>query len=173
MTDQINFEEQQDFPPAFLNEPTAPRIGTTIRINRANQTAPASMRIRIRDENVDDELTLRMRIRLKNEDNPPFTERLVPNSGTPVRDFEVPLQIDQLRFGKCHMLELVVSGSFIPTDPPNFFYREKKDPDDIAFASWYVWEGEVMTKDEQAAIADSCPEVNQLSTAGALQASPP
>lgn len=172
VTDQIDFQEESDFPPSFQNEPTAPALGTVIRINRAaptTPTMPVSIKVRIRDENVQQALTLRVRIRFKNDGgNPPYNTIPVPISGTAVRELPVPLQTDQLRPGQCHLLELAVSGSFITSTPPIFLARETKDPDDLAVASWTIWEGDVMTPEEQAKIADTCPVVTDLTASGAL-----
>jgi hypothetical protein len=158
VTEEITFEEEPNSPPVILTRSGQPEIGTNVWIDNSTQSE-WQLRVQVRDENVDQPLEARWRIQTQDQMQPPFVSRPILGGTEPVRELDIFVDTAGLQLYECHRFELVVSGSFIPdrVEPP--FFRIVLDEDDLAYASWEIWEGEgeILTPPEsRLKIFDSC-----------------
>jgi hypothetical protein len=160
VTDEITFPEEVPYPPTIVDVPGSEiPIGTILWLDIDQRTGHPQnewrIPVRIRDDNVDQELQTRYRVLREGSLLPPWTPDVIAPSGSPTReDYEVKVRFGDLRPGQCHRLELVVSGSFLRRTDPRFFdvlNDEGEMNGDIARASWTILEGSATT-----AFVDSC-----------------
>jgi hypothetical protein len=169
VTEEIPFDEEPNLPPVILSKPGEPEIGSIIWIDKS--ALPQWMlRVQVRDENVEQSLEAHFRIRRQIEMYPRFDSLPVPSAtGTPLRDLDIFVDTAGLRDYECHRLELVVSGSFIAglTTPEDFQFVMSEDQSDIAFASWWIWEGEGRDTPDanRLAVLESCVGFGEYLTA--------
>jgi hypothetical protein len=166
VTDPIDFREEPNFPPSFISAPNAPAINTVIRYTRAAlMTTPLTLRVRVRDENVLQPLQVQRRIRGMNMPTPNFEPIDVAPTGEPIRDVQVFVPVSEL-VASCSLLELAVSASFISGTNSGFANRRQEDIDDVAFASWQLWEVQTPNPEaaELGAVAKECPDVTDLTS---------
>lgn len=161
VTDQISFPEEEQFPPTIVDVPgTEIPIGGIFWVDLDKPQNEWELPVRIRDDNVDEELTARHRILKESELLPAWTEDTIAPSGVPTReDYKVKVPFGELRRRACHRVELVVSGSFVKRSHPSpKLFDVTEVEDDIARASWTILEGkgvEALT-DDKALLLDSC-----------------
>jgi len=168
VTDEFHFQAEPNLPPVFVNRPGEPEIGEHIWIDNSVQSQ-RRLGVRIRDENVEQELELHWRIRQDREMVPEWAAVPVPTaSGNPERDVDIFINADRLPRYTCQRLELVVSGSFIPEliEPEYFAFVVPEDRSDRGFALWWIWEGEGIDTPDQnwLQIAKSCPALDLPAT---------
>ncbi len=148
VTDKIVFPVDPDIPPTILDEPgtQTPKIGAIFCIDKP-ATPEWSLTVKVRDQNPQQELWAHWRVVGDNDPTPPFEKDMVPLPavGQLGRDFTFKVQSDTLQEGKCHHLQLAVSGSFFDHTDPRFddprYFDFPSNIDDLAEASWWVWEG--------------------------------
>jgi hypothetical protein len=164
VTDKITFPTEQDFPPSIVSGD--PPIGRIIWINKLLFAQGWTMKATIVDQNVDQLLKARYRLVQVGEPAPIFEEITVPMpmAGDSKRDLSFTVQSDRLLTSRCDRLDLAVSGSFPNNMRPDQFDFSRVE-DDIAEASWTIWEGlgdvETSKLDKQM-IADTCPDTVTL-----------
>lgn len=167
VTDKIVFPTDPDIPPTILDEPgTATPIGSIFWIDKTS-TPEFGLKVRVRDQNVGQALRAHWRVVKEGDSSPLFdTAEIPPAAGEPNRDLEFTVQSDGLQPGKCHHLELAVSGSFLDpkdrrADDPRFF-DFTSNIDDLALASWWVWEGTGGAQTDKTRLLDSCHAIEAL-----------
>ena len=113
--------------------------------------------------NVTEPLEARLRVRTHLNRTPQYKpEQVVQVTGDVDREFTVRFEMGDIKDGECHELQLAVSGSFLHRDPPNpGLFDITDDADDLALASWLIWEGKESdadnVPDQQAgAIVNTC-----------------
>lgn len=146
VTEEFTFEAEPNVPPVLLSVAGEPKIGRIFWIDNSVQSQ-FELKVQVRDENVEQPLEAHVRIQHQDEMAPAWAPPIaVPPAalGNPVRDLNIFIDTEGLQPYTCHLLELVVSGSFFPdvTEPELFQYVLPEDRDDLAFASWLIWEGE-------------------------------
>jgi hypothetical protein len=153
VTEKIPFEPDPLEPPQILDSRTSMvDIGDHFLIDKTTQ-AMWTMQVVVREQDPSRELRAHYRVYepIKQTD-PPFEQRVVPTGGVDpeLRDLSFTVSSDTLSPGKCHKLELAVSGHFLkdeeePTmdvSAPAFFkFVDPRYADDRAIAVWYVFEG--------------------------------
>jgi hypothetical protein len=165
VTSAVEFEEEANVPPVVLDSAEFP-FGEVIEFDRR---VPQDLRVgvRVRDENLDDELEIRARVSV--EGNDPSRTFLIcqadrfryPN-GTPIRDaLDLVLNQTQIMPGVCSQLEVFVSSRFLREceDTDERFFDQPQDREDIARAAYLIWEmsGDPRTNPTSSqAIVNSC-----------------
>jgi hypothetical protein len=172
VTSQYEIPDPTNVPPIIQDDPTSIPINSIVWLDSENPQS-WSFSVLVRDEDTEQELDARWRLVKQGEPTPAFTplDPLLP--GELPRTLEIRLSSLQLSDGECHHLELAVSGHFWK-DPrtgmhltePLFFSEVTPDfADDLALASWWIWEGEgntQTTNDEKARLNDSCNALESL-----------
>ncbi len=167
VNDEIMFEEEPDFPPVILDapNPVAP-IGEHIWID-SSVTAMWPLDVRVRDENINQELIAHWRVLGEGETLEDF-DQVILAPGLLVRDLQISVNSARsLDRGSCHRLELAVSGSFFKNQKRREVFDVRPDDaqEDIDTAVWWIWEGrgEMLTDDQQKArLIDSCNAIEAL-----------
>lgn len=164
VTSSVEFEEEANVPPVVLDSAEFPLGGVFEFDPRIAQEL--SLEVRVRDENLDDELEIRARVSV--EDNPSRSflicqpNRFVFPNGTPTRDsLRLVLNQTQIMPGACSQLEVFVSSRFLRecTDADERFFDQPLDREDIAIARYSIWEvsGDPLTNLMSAsALLNSC-----------------
>ena len=164
VTDKITFPTDPDIPPMILDAPgTNTPIGWTLWVNKAT-TPEVRLPVRVRDQNLTQPLEAHWRVLTAGNDSPPFESKPVP-LGQLLRDFEVVVQSGMLHTGECHRVELAVSGNFFPNRNTPAFFDAAPIEEDVAHASWSVWEGRgeaQATAEEKAKLVDTCNAIEAL-----------
>jgi hypothetical protein len=159
VTDPIDFPEPVSYPPSISDAPGGVPIGSTFWIDLGAEVNEWDLPVRIRDDNVEQALAARHRVRTERNPQPDWIEVEIAPSGTPLREYTVKVSSGPIEQGQCHLVELVVSGSFFKRNDPAFF-DAVLEVDDLARASWTIWEGrgELDTLPaDKAVLIDSCP----------------
>jgi hypothetical protein len=169
VTDAITFDEEPNLPPIVLSKVGEPEIGSIVWIDKFAMPQ-WTLGVQVRDENLEQPLEAHWRIRTRDERSPRFHPLPVPSvAGSPVRDLDLFIDTAGLQDYECHRLELVVSGSFIEglTDPDSFAFVRPEHLYDLAFASWWIWEGEGRDTPDASKlmIFDSCDAFEDLMAA--------
>jgi len=151
VTQDIEFQEQEDTPPTFVFRPrSVPPIGETLTIDTdelSNQNITnLTFTAQVRDDNL--QQPLQTQIRLRTLESPSFIERAIidrdgneiPGTGAPVRDFEFSLSTTELKDLHCHQLELAVSGKFLDLTGEDRVFAFPARGGDVAIATWWLWE---------------------------------
>lgn len=163
VTDKITFPTEPDIPPMILDAPaTDTPIGTTLWVNKATRTE-VRLPVQVREDNLTEPLDAHWRVLSAGNDAPPFEVLPLP-LGQLLRDLDVVVQTSSLHMGECHRVELAVSGHFFPNTKPAFFDLAPSD-DEVAHASWTIWEGRgdsQATPEEKAKLIDSCNAIEAL-----------
>lgn len=160
VTDSIEFEQAENWPPVILDKPrTSAPIGGVIWIDLDSDQNEWSFDVDVRDENVDEELFARVRIQTQDNRFPDYgPDQVVQRTGRAMRELTITIPKGALRKGECHRLQLAVSGSFITRPGPEYFGATRL-ADDLALASWMIWEGKgpLQVSQEQALeLVESC-----------------
>jgi hypothetical protein len=167
VTEEIPFDGEPNLPPVILSTPGEPKIGSIVWINKS--ALPRWMlRVQVRDENVEQPLEAHFRIRRSSEMFAQFDSLPVPSAtGTPLRDLDIFVDTASLHDYECHRLELAVSGSFIEEETSPETFQIVTDRSDIAFASWWLWEGEGRDTPDanKLAVLESCAGFEEYLTA--------
>lgn len=165
VTDQITFDEEPIEPPEILDSPTSPRqMSRPFWVEASSMMWPMQVLVREKDPNRD--LVAHFRIVKPKIDDlikspPPFDSVDVPKGGIDpeLRELKFDVHTDRLDLGRCHRLELAVSGHFDPKGISGgfFSYTLPGYEDDLATAAWLVLEGDSDLPDPDAkALLDSC-----------------
>ena len=169
VTDEIMFESERNVPPVILD--AADRSKAPIRshvwIDRSAVPKMWTVAVQVRDENIDQPLVARWRVVNDTEDV--YFDQLDLQPGQLLRDLSITVLTETLLLGKCARLDLVVSGSFIKSNDPRYFdLTTAGTPEDVAYARWWLWEGERGESAEaQAELLKSCPGTVDGVVAGA------
>ena len=158
VTDPIDFPEPVAYPPSIGDAPGGVPIGSTVWIDLGAAMNEWEFPVQVRDDNVEQTLFARHRVRTEDNPTPAWTEVELAPSGVPVREHKVELFRGDIEQGRCHQVELVVSGGFFGRDDPPFF-DAVLSVEDIARASWTIWEGKgerETSEAEKALLVDSC-----------------
>lgn len=152
VTQDIEFEGQDNFPPAFVfRPPSIPPMGEILTVdtddlsdqNRTN----LEFTLQVRDDNI--KQPLQTQIRLRTLESPNFTERRIidrdgieiPGTGA-VRTFTFTISTTELLDLHCHKLELAVSREFrdLTLIGEARVFAVPEDDGDVAIATWWLWE---------------------------------
>jgi hypothetical protein len=164
VTSKYDIPDPTNVPPIIQDDPASiAKIGSIIWLDSQNPQS-WTFSVQVRDEDIDQVLDARWRLVRQGEPLPPFT-RLQPFQAGPLAPpLQITVESTKLSDGECHHLELAVSGSFWKdmlgmdrTDP--LYFAEVTVEDDLALASWWIWEGEGNTEtndDEWKRLAKSC-----------------
>jgi hypothetical protein len=161
----VEFEEEANVPPVLLDSAEFP-FGLPIEFDR-RVPQDLRVRVRVRDENLDDELEIRARVSLEGSDQSRSflicqEDRFRYPNGTPIRDpLDLVLTQTQIMPGVCSQLELFVSSRFLRDcdDPDERFFDQPLDREDIGSAAYSIWEmsGDPLTNLMSAqALLNSC-----------------
>lgn len=168
VTDQVEFPTEENIPPWILDAPgNGPKQGQIIWIDKS-VTTMWRMTVRVRDENVDQDLIAHWRLVSKDEDMPEFQKKKLAGApgGPLIRQLDFDVQADTLHDGQCDRLELAVSGSFFDSDlksaPKYFLETNGEDDSDLATTSWIIWEGKGQNQADLMHIGASCPTNESL-----------
>lgn len=178
VTDEITFDDELDLPPVILNKPGfEPKIGGIVWIKKG-RLPMWDVDVQVRDENVGQELAAHWRIVHEDDMAPGFSSTELLGGDQPVRDLKFPVQTDDLRDGECHRLELAVSSSFFPfrTAPMYFDFVPEGREGDVAYAWWWIWEGDgedSITDSEARTLVASCNAIESLLATTAVAAESP
>lgn len=180
VTDQITFEEEPNVPPVLLKAPGVKEdLGSIVWIDRSMRPT-WDLRLKVRDENVEQDLVAHFRVKHEGEEFPPFDsiDLPAPPDGSVLRDLLVIVQTETLYVGECHRLEVAVSGSFFPFEErptPAFFDALRGPEDDIFVGMWWIWEGPgemQATPEAKARLVESCNAIEVLGGASAVEQMP-
>jgi hypothetical protein len=149
VTESVEFEEEENFPPALYDEPgSQPAIGEAISINRDEQeTGEIVFSLQVRDENVLQ--TLKTRYELSSPLESTSLVEVGPEvgiSGEPIRHFEFGIPVSLIRQDYCYRLLLVVTSGF--SNELKLWDKPLLDGD-VAKARWLIV--------ENGANMDDCP----------------
>jgi hypothetical protein len=172
VTSPIDVAGKEDSAPVIRDDPGAsPEIGSIVWLN--SETTPEwTFSVLVYDEDISQTLNARWRLVTQNFKMPSFTQlELAP--GQNPRPLVIRINRNQLSKGECHHLELAVSGSFITvnpvtglpvTEPSLFRFPVPGREDDLALASWWLWEGRgsVAQPDEKVRLVESCAALETL-----------
>lgn len=147
VTDPVEFKDEVDVPPFILDDPSLPN-GSIIKFEKI-ETGPKDIFIdlQVRDDNVDQALYVRTRI--TKADNSVILSKCpdgqLARQGQPLSFYTLPIPTSSLNLGECHKVEIAVSGGFTGCYAKNdVLQRDRfdwvKDPDDIARATYWIWE---------------------------------
>ncbi len=185
VTDPVEFEDEQNRPPVIFEAigPDGVRIPLGSVITTDNPISAGGgggaagtgsivgnneleLRLRVRDENLSQPLRVRMRVRKPNDVTIPYQcpEPEIPPSGGDVREYELGIDKTALDIGACHRVEVVISSRFnrcstANPDVADQLFDETFEDDDLAYASFWVWETSMdpLTSPEAALrLAKSC-----------------
>jgi hypothetical protein len=161
VTDQIEFEGEQNVAPMIIDVPGAAHaIGHPFWIDKSARTM-VSLPVNVREANVSEPLQARWRLVSKDDPQPMFAEQAVTVTGEELRALRIDLETNRLQDGECARLELAVSGSFKPRHEPIYFkVTESEDDRDLDTVSWQIWEGPglaLTSTVERSRLAASCP----------------
>jgi hypothetical protein len=177
ITNPVEFEQEEPQPPFILDVSRSDNpIGSILEINLDLNPSRIQIPVRIRDENLFQDLTARSRLVTVPIPEPEYGEGvLIPEQGELMRD-EVFVEAGDIKRGECHLLELVVSGSFVPGDDPELF-DVVSEPDDIGRASWTIWEvsGDPLAETGAAAaqnLVKTCPTEDARTVTGVEDPAP-
>lgn len=166
VTDEITFDEEPDLPTVIVDTPgTKTPIGRIVWLDKSAQPM-WDFAVKVRDENLAQELTAHYRVVTRENDAPPFQTVPLPASDMELRDLKLPVKSESLRDGECHHLQLAVSAAFFPRTEPVFFDAVPPGREsDIAYASWWLWEGPgvmLATDPDKARLAQTCGAIEDL-----------
>ena len=164
VTEEITFDEEPDLPTVIVDAPSSKTpIGRTLWLDKS--AAPSwDFNVRVRDENVSQELIAHYRVVTQDTATPQFdTQTLKPNNGEELRDLKLTVKAESLRVGECHHLELAVSAAFLESTRPVFDAVPPGRETDVAYASWSLWEGPgAMLATDWERLARSCRAIEDL-----------
>jgi hypothetical protein len=176
VTNPVDFDSDEGSPPMLLDLPTAKvPLGEHAWVDTTSGVSSWRFAVRVRDEDVTQDLQARWRVVTKTEQTPPFESLDLPFNGTLLRDFDLLLEAGQLDMGKCHRLEVVVSSGFLDPNRAALFDIPAV-PGDLASGEWWIWEGpgDLAASDAlKAELLDSCDALEDLlQTTPTLEAEP-
>jgi hypothetical protein len=180
VTSTYEIPDPTNVPPIIQDDPASiAKIGSTIWLD--SETPQGTFRVRVRDEDTEQVLDARWRLVQQGVPLPAFTSLPPLPAGPLVRPLDFSVAGTQLSDGKCHQLELAVSGNFWKdafgedrTDPIYFAEVTPEFEDDLALATWQIWEGKGSTQttdDEKVRLLDSC-NAKELPPPSSLEAPP-
>jgi hypothetical protein len=178
VTDPVEFKDEVDVPPIIVDDPALPN-GSIIKFEKveggAQEAKEIEIDLQIRDDNVQQALAVRTRI--TKADNTTILsicpDTPLARQGTPISDYSLKIPQAYLNPGECARVEVVVSGHFGPCYTDNKKANDRFDlvsfdhPDDIARATYWVWEvGQNVLGDAKASqtLANSCRGVIEYSS---------
>lgn len=146
VTDPIDFEPPANNPPAFVMErPPKLQMGE-IKYVLARSAPSWTFTLRVRDQDVDQDLELQWRIVAGGEPRLRKPTIVWPATGEQVREVSIVVNQGELEPDTCHRIEIAVSSSFVQP-----FEGEMEDltrfadvgPNrfDIALFPFWIWEG--------------------------------
>jgi hypothetical protein len=168
VTSEYEIPDPTNVPPIIQDDPASiAKIGSIIWLDSENPQNWPQFSVRVRDEDTEQVLDARWRLVKQGEPMPAFTVLQPLPAGKLVRELQFRVESTRLSDGECHHLELAVSGNFwkdratgMDRTEPVFFAEVMGDfPDDLALASWWIWEGQgnmQTTDDEKGRLLDSC-----------------
>jgi hypothetical protein len=168
VTDPIEFDAPEGSPPMLLNPPSAKvPLGHIAWVDGTSGITSWKFTLRVRDEDIGQNLQARWRVVKEGNTTPRFEPTIdLPYNGTLTRDFDILLEAGQLDMGKCHRLDVAVSGSFLDDDNPLAFDFALEN-NDLAVSNFWIWEGpgeiaatDVLKRD----LVDSCNAIEDLTT---------
>lgn len=176
--------EKANVPPIIQADPTSagPQIGSIVWLDAGQSPREWEFAAMVIELDEQRPLTARWRILRRGADrsNPPmYTELPLLEAGTRLRRVRIKISSNELTIGECHHLELAVSGSFVDQDTqpwrefaPRFLFTvlDPGGQDDLATASWWIWEGQSSTRtdEEKARLVESCSTQDAMPTTGAM-----
>lgn len=167
VTDPVEFDSDEGSPPMLLDPPaTAVPLGEHAWVDTTTGVTSWRFTLRVRDEDITQSLQARWRVVKEGNPTPRFDTIDLPFNGTLTRDFDILLEAGQLDMGKCHRLDVVVSGGFVQSDSPLAFDFPLV-PGDIDVGNWWIWEGpgELAASDAlKRDVVDSCNAIETLLT---------
>jgi hypothetical protein len=172
VTEEFPLDPPPNDPPSIVAVPGQPAPGEIINIQKRLLPNGWPFTVRIRDENITQELEARLRIVTSPSEEPRFEPFPVLAGDRPERDLTIRIETATLKEGKCVALELAVSGSFVDIENPPFT-GVPSGSNDLARAKWWIWEGDLTLEEVRKANADSCPVTFKANMMGATEASPP
>jgi hypothetical protein len=150
VTDPIDFEPPANNPPAFVMErPPKLQMGDIKYVRQPSWSFP----LRVRDQDVDQELEMQWRIVTSGEAQARDTTRVVPATGEQIREFIITVDQGRLVTDSCHRVEIAVSGSFVKPfedemeDLTRFAEVEIENRFDVALFTFWIWEGDPSAND--------------------------
>jgi hypothetical protein len=164
VTEEITFDQEADLSTVIVDAPgTKTPIGSPVWLDKSEQPA-WTFPVRVRDENVVQELTAHYRVVTEDEEFPTFESVPVPPSGMELRDLTLTVKSESLRDGECHRLQLAVSAAFFNGTRPVFFDAVPPGRElDVAYASWLLWEGPgSMLATDLGRLAQTCGAIEDL-----------
>jgi len=150
VTDNYDFLEEENFPPALSDDPGSPPIGSMMIINRdEHETGEIVFSLQVRDENKLQ--TLKTRYELSSRSDPTSLIEIGPDIGASrelIRHFEFGIPVSLIQQDYCYRLLLVVTSGF--ENHPTLWDKPVIDGD-IARAKWWIV--------EQGADLQNCPSL--------------
>lgn len=147
VTAPIDFEPPANNPPAFVMErPPKLQMGE-IKFVEAEDAPSWTFNLRVRDQDVDQELEMQWRIVTSGVPRDRNLTRIVPATGEQVREFSITVDLGKLDTDSCHRIEVAVSGSFVrpfddeSEDLTRFADVEVENRFDVALFTFWIWEG--------------------------------
>jgi hypothetical protein len=150
VTDPVKFQNEVDVPPVILDDPSLPN-GSIIKFQKElDPNAPGAKEINInltvRDDNVNQPILVRTRI--TKADNTVILSQCpdaqLARQGVPLSYYTLTIPQGSLKTGECHKVEVVVSskfeGCYKNDDTQNSHFDVVANPDDIARATYWIWE---------------------------------
>jgi len=177
VTDEITFDGQPDLPPVIVDAPGAKaEIGSIVWLDK-QAASMWSFPVQIREQNVDQRLDAHFRVVHQGNASPDFESvPVLPQAGAVLRDLTLVIKAESLRPGECHHLELAVSAAFFNGVKPVFFDAVPPGrEDEVAYASWWLWEGPgdtLATEPDKARLAETCRAVESFLTPTQLSEAP-
>jgi hypothetical protein len=140
VTDSIEFEPEENLPPALSDEPGSQTpMGSMIEINRdLLEPGEITFALQVRDENRLQ--ILKTRYELHSPDEADSLIEIGPDvgiSGEPVRHFEFGIPTATIHQDYCYRLDLVVSSEF---EAHPTIWDKPRIEGDIARARWWIVE---------------------------------
>jgi len=165
VTEEITFDEEPDLPTVIVDAPGSKTpIGHIVWLDKSAQPS-WEFHVKVRDENLSQELTAHYRVVTQDTATPQFESvKLKPNQ-TELRDLTLTVKSESLRPGECHHLELAVSAAFLESTRPVFDAVPPGRETDVAYASWTLWEGPgsmLATVPDLARLAQTCGAIEDL-----------
>lgn len=165
VTEEITFDEEPDLPTVIVDAPASKTpIGRIVWLDKSAQPSWDFV-VKVRDENLSQELDAHYRVVTQDNDFPPFDSVELPGGGdSEERELMLRVKSESLRVGECHRLELAVSAAFLGGTKPVFFDEVLPGrEDDRAYASWTLWEGPgSMLATDLTRLAQSCRAIEDL-----------
>jgi len=181
ITNPVEFEQEEASPPFILDVSRSDNpIGSILEVNLDGNPRPSRIQIdvQVRDENLFQVLDARSRLVSFADPEPEYGAMVeIPEQGALLRDHTVFVEAGDLKQGECHVLELVVSGSFLEGNDRELF-DVVSVPGDLARASWTIWEvsGLPFDDDTGAAAAQklvkTCPTRDAVTVKGVEEPAP-